>query len=95
MVAKTSWFVGAFVRMATLRNRARFVRMVCHVNKVTDAYIRRLNAICAAIDCDGECLHIGYCARVYNEERAMHESNRRDIHGGIPSAAAACDSVSL
>ena len=81
--------------MATLRNRARSVRRVSLVNRVTDAYIKRLNVICAAIDCDCECLHIGYCSEVYNEERAMHESRRRDIYSGVSSAAAACYSVSL
>ena len=65
------------------------------MNKVTDAYIRRLNAICAAISCEGECLHIGYCSAVYNKERAMNESRRRDIYSGVFSAAAACDAVSL
>lgn len=81
--------------MATLRSRARFVRGVLLVNKVTDAYIRRLNAICAAIDCNGECLHIGYCSAVYNEERAINESRRRDIYSGVSCSAAACDAVSL
>ena len=80
--------------MGTLRSRARSARGVLRVNKVTDAYIRRLNAICAAIDCANECLHIGYCSEVYRRERAR-ESNRRDIYSGIPSAAVACDAVSL
>ena len=65
------------------------------MNKVTDAYIRRLNAVCAAIECDNECLHVGYCSEVYNRERAINESRRRDIYSGVSSAAAACDAVSL
>ena len=50
--------------------------------KVTDAYIRRLNAVCAAIDCENECLHVGYCEAVYRRERER-ESARRGNNSGV------------
>lgn len=46
-----------------------------------DSQIRKLKRICALIPCNQNCLHIGFCAEVY--ERARNEETNGAARSGV------------